>query len=255
MLQFISSGLPRVRPPNPLPLYLHKPQWFTWTFPSLPPKVSVPSTIHCDHLIEAQLGAAEDLQKAKVYLYVYRYTHPEEAALIIFPLSLMQLYLIACLARSSLLQETNQEVYDFLATAAAKYGVGFWKPGSGIIHQASAPQGWRAGLDATFFGSLRYLLLILLMFCRFLSHLDLFGELCLSRTVVDRDGQPYTQRRYCPLFCFKIQVSISPTPPPPGGLGGVCIGVGGADAVDVMAGLPWELKCPQVWDNQQTCKW
>lgn len=69
MLQFISSGLSRV---------------------------SVPSTIHCDHLIEAQVGSARDLQQAK---------------------------------------DTNKEVYNFLATAAEKYGVGFWKPGSGIIHQ------------------------------------------------------------------------------------------------------------------------
>ncbi|KAE8611451.1 hypothetical protein XENTR_v10012455 [Xenopus tropicalis] len=69
MLQFISSGLPRV---------------------------AVPSTIHCDHLIEAQLGGEKDLKRAK---------------------------------------DINQEVYNFLATAAAKYGVGFWKPGSGIIHQ------------------------------------------------------------------------------------------------------------------------
>eukprot|EP00064_Thunnus_orientalis_P002783 superscaffoldBa00000213_g2791 len=69
MLQFISSGLP---------------------------KVAVPSTIHCDHLIEAQIGGAQDLQRAK---------------------------------------EVNEEVYNFLSTAGAKYGVGFWKPGSGIIHQ------------------------------------------------------------------------------------------------------------------------
>jgi len=69
LLQFISSGLP---------------------------KVAVPSTIHCDHLIEAQVGAAEDLQRAK---------------------------------------DNNREVYDFLASAGAKYGLGFWKPGSGIIHQ------------------------------------------------------------------------------------------------------------------------
>lgn len=71
MLQFISSGLP---------------------------KVAVPSTIHCDHLIEAQLGAEQDLETAK---------------------------------------QLNKEVYDFLATSAAKYGLGFWKPGSGIIHQVS----------------------------------------------------------------------------------------------------------------------
>lgn len=71
MLQFISSGLPRV---------------------------AVPSTIHCDHLIEAQVGGEKDLSRAK---------------------------------------DINKEVYNFLSTASAKYGVGFWKPGSGIIHQVS----------------------------------------------------------------------------------------------------------------------
>ena len=69
VLQFISSGLPRV---------------------------AVPSTIHCDHLIEAQSGGDKDLATAKV---------------------------------------SNKEVYDFLSSASAKYGIGFWKPGSGIIHQ------------------------------------------------------------------------------------------------------------------------
>lgn len=69
MLQFISSGMPRVQ---------------------------VPSTIHCDHLIEAQIGSKKDLARA---------------------------------------QDMNKEVYNFLATAGSKYGVGFWKPGSGIIHQ------------------------------------------------------------------------------------------------------------------------
>lgn len=69
MLQFISSGLP---------------------------KVAVPSTIHCDHLIEAQVGGEADLARAK---------------------------------------DINKEVYSFLSSAGAKYGVGFWKPGSGIIHQ------------------------------------------------------------------------------------------------------------------------
>lgn len=73
MLQFISSGLKRV---------------------------AVPSTIHCDHLIEAQLGGDKDLARAK---------------------------------------DINKEVYNFLATASSKYGVGFWKPGSGIIHQVSHP--------------------------------------------------------------------------------------------------------------------
>lgn len=69
ILQFISSGLP---------------------------KVCVPSSIHCDHLIEAEVGATPDLKKAKI---------------------------------------VNKEVYDFLSSAASKYGIGFWKPGSGIIHQ------------------------------------------------------------------------------------------------------------------------
>ncbi len=69
MLQFISSGLK---------------------------KVAVPSTIHCDHLIEAQIGGVKDLARAK---------------------------------------DINKEVYNFLSTASAKYGVGFWNPGSGIIHQ------------------------------------------------------------------------------------------------------------------------
>lgn len=71
ILQFISSGLP---------------------------KVCVPSSIHCDHLIEAKLGASKDLDRAKM---------------------------------------VNKEVYDFLSSAASKYGIGFWKPGSGIIHQVS----------------------------------------------------------------------------------------------------------------------
>jgi aconitate hydratase len=71
LLQFISSGLP---------------------------KVQVPSTIHCDHLIEAQIGGDKDLARAK---------------------------------------DINKEVYNFLASAGSKYGLGFWKPGSGIIHQVS----------------------------------------------------------------------------------------------------------------------
>uniref|UniRef100_A0A6I8PSD6 Aconitate hydratase, mitochondrial n=1 Tax=Xenopus tropicalis TaxID=8364 RepID=A0A6I8PSD6_XENTR len=123
MLQFISSGLPRV---------------------------AVPSTIHCDHLIEAQLGGEKDLKRAK---------------------------------------DINQEVYNFLATAAAKYGVGFWKPGSGIIHQI------------------------------ILENYAFPGVLLIGTDSHTPNG---------------------------GGLGGICIGVGGADAVDVMAGIPWELKCPNV---------
>ncbi|MEO9022768.1 MAG: aconitate hydratase [Ginsengibacter sp.] len=113
-------------------------------------KVSVPSTVHCDHLIQAQVGATPDLTRAK---------------------------------------SQNKEVYDFLASVSNKYGIGFWKPGAGIIHQVvlenyAFPGGMMIGTD--------------------------------SHTVNA------------------------------GGLGMVAIGVGGADACDVMAGLPWELKFPKL---------
>ncbi|MFC0774825.1 aconitate hydratase [Terrimonas alba] len=113
-------------------------------------KVAVPSTVHCDHLIQAKTGAVADLATAN---------------------------------------EVNKEVYDFLASISDKYGIGFWKPGAGIIHQVvlenyAFPGGMMIGTD---------------------SHT-----------------------------------------PNAGGLGMVAIGVGGADAVDVMAGLPWELKMPKV---------
>jgi len=123
MLQFISSGLPQV---------------------------AVPSTIHCDHLIQAQIEGKKDLERAK---------------------------------------DLNKEVYNFLATAGAKYGVGFWKPGSGIIHQIILENYAFPGL---------------------------------------------------------LMVGTDSHTPNGGGLGGLCIGVGGADAVDVMADIPWELKCPKV---------
>ncbi|KAI7862793.1 aconitate hydratase [Spinellus fusiger] len=114
------------------------------------PSVAVPSTVHCDHLIEAVVGGQKDLQRAI---------------------------------------DINKEVYDFLATSTAKYNLGFWRPGSGIIHQIilenyAFPGGLMIGTD---------------------SHT-----------------------------------------PNAGGLGMVAIGVGGADAVDVMADIPWELKCPKV---------
>src|ERR1700753_3157675 len=113
-------------------------------------KVAVPSTVHCDHLIQAKTGAVADLATAK---------------------------------------DVNKEVYDFLASISNKYGIGFWKPGAGIIHQVvlenyAFPGGMMIGTD---------------------SHT-----------------------------------------PNAGGLGMVAIGVGGADAVDVMAGLPWELKMPKL---------
>ncbi len=114
------------------------------------PQVAVPSTVHCDHLIQAELGADTDLDVAK---------------------------------------NKNKEVYDFLASISNKYGIGFWKPGAGIIHQVvienyAFPGGMMIGTD---------------------SHT-----------------------------------------PNAGGLGMIAIGVGGADACDVMAGLPWELKMPKL---------
>ncbi len=112
--------------------------------------VAVPSTVHCDHLIQAYISAKTDLQTA---------------------------------------EDTNREVYDFLSSVSNKFGIGFWKPGAGIIHQVvlenyAFPGGMMIGTD---------------------SHT-----------------------------------------PNAGGLGMIAIGVGGADAVDVMAGMPWELKLPKV---------
>ncbi len=123
LLQFMSAGLPRVQ---------------------------VPTTVHCDHLIQAKVGATTDLAVA---------------------------------------EEANQEVYDFLCTVSARYGIGFWKPGSGIIHQVvlehyAFPGGMLVGTD---------------------SHT-----------------------------------------PNAGGLGMVAIGVGGADAVDVMTGGTFGLRWPRL---------
>jgi aconitate hydratase len=113
-------------------------------------KVAVPTTVHCDHLIQAKQGATADLLRAN---------------------------------------QTSSEVFDFLASVSNKYGIGFWKPGAGIIHQVvlenyAFPGGMMIGTD--------------------------------SHTVNA------------------------------GGLGMVAIGVGGADAVDVMAGMAWELKFPKL---------
>ena len=112
--------------------------------------VSVPTTVHCDHLICARRGAEEDLSEAR---------------------------------------GINQEVYEFLASASARYGIGLWKPGAGIIHQIvlenyAFPGGMMVGTD---------------------SHT-----------------------------------------PNAGGMGMLAIGVGGADAVDVMTGMPWELRMPRL---------
>lgn len=114
------------------------------------PTVAVPSTVHCDHLIQAENGAKSDLATAN---------------------------------------KDNAEVYEFLSSVSLKYGIGFWKPGAGIIHQVvlenyAFPGGMMIGTD---------------------SHT-----------------------------------------PNAGGLGMLAIGVGGADAVDVMAGMAWELKWPKL---------
>lgn len=113
-------------------------------------KVAVPTTVHCDHLIQAKQGAVADLKRAN---------------------------------------DTSSEVFDFLESVSNKYGIGFWKPGAGIIHQVvlenyAFPGGMMIGTD--------------------------------SHTVNA------------------------------GGLGMVAVGVGGADAVDVMAGMAWELKFPKL---------
>jgi aconitate hydratase len=113
-------------------------------------ETAVPTSVHCDHLIQAYAGAAADMQTA---------------------------------------QQTNREVYDFLRSASARHGIGFWGPGAGIIHQVvlekyAFPGGMMIGTD---------------------SHT-----------------------------------------PNAGGLGMFACGVGGADAVDVMAGFPWEVLCPTV---------
>ncbi len=113
-------------------------------------QAAVPSTIHCDHLIRAEMGSEKDLLRA---------------------------------------MDENKEVYNFLASAAKKYGIGFWKPGAGIIHQVVLE-------NYAFPGSL----------------------------IIGTDSHT----------------------PNGGGLGGLAIGVGGADAGEVMAGLPWEVLHPKL---------
>jgi aconitate hydratase len=114
------------------------------------PKVAVPSTVHCDHLIQAEAGATQDLENAN---------------------------------------NKNREVYAFLASVSDKYGIGFWKPGAGIIHQV----------------------------------------------VIENYAFP-----------GGVMIGTDSHTPNAGGLGMIAIGVGGADACDVMAGLPWELKMPKL---------
>ena len=114
------------------------------------PQVAAPTTVHCDHLIQAATGADADLQAA---------------------------------------EETNKEVYDFLRSASMKYGMGFWKPGSGIIHQV----------------------------------------------VYENYACPGT-----------MMIGTDSHTPNGGGMGMIAIGVGGADAVDVMTGQPFMTKMPKL---------
>lgn len=114
------------------------------------PQVATPSTVHCDHLIQAQVGSQKDLERAI---------------------------------------DLNKEVFDFLSTACAKYNLGFWKPGSGIIHQI----------------------------------------------VLENYAFPGA-----------LLIGTDSHTPNAGGLGQLAIGVGGADAVDVMADLAWEVKAPKI---------
>jgi aconitate hydratase len=133
------------------------------------PTVAVPTTVHCDHLIEAQVGGVKDLARAN---------------------------------------DINKEVYDFLATCTAKYGIGFWKPGSGIIHQVR------------------------------------FFEPRESRRRADVGGAQIILENYA--FPGGLMIGTDSHTPNAGGLGMIAVGVGGADAVDVIANLPWELKCPKA---------
>jgi aconitate hydratase len=114
------------------------------------PQTAVPSTVHCDHLIQAYVGAKKDTDTAR---------------------------------------SVNKEVYDFLASASNKYGIGFWKPGAGIIHQV----------------------------------------------VLENYAFPGA-----------LMIGTDSHTPNAGGLGMIAVGVGGADAVDAMAGLPWEVKHPKM---------
>lgn len=138
------------------------------------PTVAVPTTVHCDHLIEAQTGGVHDLARAN---------------------------------------DINKEVYDFLATCTAKYGAGFWKPGSGIIHQVCYSR------------STRLENLLLTMFACFFSF-----QIILENYA----------------FPGGLMIGTDSHTPNAGGLGMIAVGVGGADAVDVIADLPWELKCPKT---------
>jgi len=138
----------------------------------------------------------------------------------------------------------NKEVYDFLSSAGAKYGIGFWKPGSGIIHQARRSA-------ALFCNALPVLWSLRL----------LFDVSCYKRVEARNcNGCADGSADHLTLMVWNAQIVLENYAFPggmmigtdshtvnAGGLGMCAVGVGGADAVDVMAGLPWELKAPKVW--------
>jgi aconitate hydratase len=141
LLQFISAGLP---------------------------KVAIPTTVHCDHLIVAERGAEEDIERAL---------------------------------------GDHREVYAFLSSAAKKYGIGFWKAGSGIIH--------------------------VVIFENYAMYENSFLPIQIPET--DNFFRP-----------GGLIIGTDSHTPNAGGMGMLGIGVGGSDAVDAMAGMPWELACPKV---------
>ena len=149
------------------------------------PRTAVPSSIHCDHLIQALDGADADLKVCTSNISSFN-------------------YLNTFIQRSIV---SNQEVFDFLESAAKKYGIEFWRPGSGIIHQIVLENYAAPGMLMLGTGQ---------------------SLACLFQRTNEHTGS-----------------SDSHTPNA-GGLGTVAIGVGGADAVDAMTNTPWELKAPLV---------
>ena len=132
-------------------------------------------------------------------------------------------------------QDVNKEVYNFLATAGAKYGVGFWKPGSGIIHQV--PSGLHSARRQRWIKPvLRHSTTLTFLVPEGLT-VSLLCVCVLLQIILENYAYPGV-----------LLIGTDSHTPNGGGLGAICIGVGGADAVDVMADIPWELKCPNVSD-------
>ena len=146
----------------------------------------------------------------------------------------------------------NKEVYDFLSSSAAKYGMGFWNPGSGIIHQARPSQGQTRGSHAPSAS-------ITPVAAAHVRPQSSLGQPSV-RPVLQAgvpgpcpcaphpDGLRPLMQIVLENYAFPggMMIGTDSHTPNAGGLGMCAVGVGGADAVDVMAGLPWELKAPKV---------